>query len=202
MMRLLTIGVAMLILLGQAGPVPPALAAGPQDRVKATLDAVAGVFHDPTLQAPDAQAERKRRVRDIINDSFHFDEMAPVSLGPYWDRLTPVQQEEFVRLFGEFFGGVYSRLVLRFLGDRKTTYVSESVEGDRAIVETVLLGDRGERLSVEYQLVSRGGRWGMVDVRLDGVSLVTNYRSQFSKIIRTSTYDTLVERIRRKVGNP
>ena len=201
-MRLLTIGVVMLILVGQAGPVPPALAAGPHDRVKETLDAVAAVFHDPKLQAPDAEGERKRRVRDIIYDSFHFDEMAPAALGPYWERLTPAQQEEFVRLFGELFEGSYSRLVLRFLGDRKTTYVSESVEGDRAVVQTLLLGDKDERLPVEYRLASKGERWGIVDVVLDGVSLAMNYRSQFGKIIRTSTYDTLVQRIRRKVGSP
>lgn len=201
-MRVVTVGVAMLVLAGQAGPVRLALAAGPHDRVKETLDAVAAVFHDPKLQAPDAEDERKRRVRDIIYDSFHFDEMAPASLGPYWERLTPAQQEEFVGLFSALFEDSYNRLVLRFLGDRKTTYVSESVEGDRAIVQTLLLGGKDERLPVEYRLASKGERWGMVDVVLDGVSIAMNYRSQFGKIIRTSTYDTLVERIRRKVESP
>jgi phospholipid transport system substrate-binding protein len=68
------------------------------------------------------------------------------------------------------------------------------------VVRTKLTGGREEGLSVEYQLASKRGRWGVVDVRIDGVSLAMNYRSQFNKIIRTSSYDTLVQRMRKMEG--
>jgi phospholipid transport system substrate-binding protein len=177
----------------------PARAAGPQDRVQQTLAAVSGVLHDPKLEGADGQAERKRQVRTIIYDTFYFDEMARESLGPTWGRLTPAQQEEFVRLFGNLFENSYNRLVLRFLGDRQATFEGESIEGDHAVVRTTLRGGQEEQLSVEYHLVAKQGRWGVVDVHIDGVSLAMNYRAQFNKILRTSSYASLVERMASKV---
>jgi phospholipid transport system substrate-binding protein len=162
------------------------------------MAAVSAVLRDPALQGEEGQPERRRRVRKIIYDTFHFDEMARESLGPTWDRLTPVQQEEFVRLFGNLFEGSYNRLVLRFLGDRQATYDAESIDGDHAVVRTTLTGGKEERLSVEYQLAAKRERWGVVDVRIDGVSLAMNYRAQFTKILRTSSYENLVERMRSK----
>lgn len=190
---------AALAFLVHAPFVTPARAEGPQDRVRETIAAVSAVLHDPTLRGADGQAERQSRVRGIIFDTFHFDQMARESLGPYWDRLTPSQQAEFVPLFSTLFERSYNRLVLRFLGDRQTTYDGESVEGNRAIVRSTLIGGKDERLSVEYRLASRHQRWGVVDVLLDGVSLAMNYRAQFNKILRSSSYDTLVQRMRSKV---
>jgi phospholipid transport system substrate-binding protein len=183
-----------LTLLAQGSLSTPVLAAGPQDRVQETLSGVSTILRDPQLQA-----ERKRRVRTVIYDTFYFDEMARESLGSQWERLTPPQQEEFVRLFGQLFENSYNRLVLRFLGDRETNYLAESIHGDRAVVQTMLVGGKDERLTVEYRLASKGQRWGVVDVVLDGVSLAMNYRAQFGKILRTASHETLLERMRKKI---
>jgi len=191
--------VATLTILGQPPFLAPARAAGPQDRVQQTLAAVSAVLRDPKLQGADGQPERRARVRTIIYDTFYFDEMARESLGPAWGRLTPSQQEEFVRLFGNLFENSYNRLVLRFLGDRQATFDGESIDGDHAVVRTSLTGGKEEQLSVEYRLASKQGRWGVVDVRIDGVSLAMNYRAQFNKILRTSSYESLVERMVSKV---
>ncbi|MBI2000913.1 MAG: ABC transporter substrate-binding protein [candidate division NC10 bacterium] len=102
-------------------------------------------------------------------------------------------------LFADLFERSYNRLVLRFLGDRQTTFVAESVEGDRAVVQTTLIGGKDEQLSVEYRLASKHQRWEMTDVVLEGVSLAMNYRAQFNKILRNSSYDTLVRRMKGKV---
>ncbi len=190
---------AILALLSQAGLDTPVLAAGPQDRVQETLSGVSAVLRDPQLQGSAGQTERKKRVRTIIYDTFHFDEMARESLGPQWERLTPPQQEEFVRLFGDLFENSYNRLVLRFLGDRQSNYLAESIDGDRAVVQTILVGGKDEKLAVEYWLAMKDGRWGTVDVWLDGVSLAKNYRAQFGKILRNSSYETLVRRMKSKV---
>ena len=200
-LRVALILMTTLTILGHPPFLAPARAAGPQDRVQQTLAGVSAVLHDPKLQGADGQAERRERVRTIIYDTFYFDEMARESLGPQWERLTPPQQAEFVQLFGNLFEGSYNRLVLRFLGDRHATFEAESIDGDHAVVRTRLTGGKEEGLSVEYQLVSKRGRWGVVDVRIDGVSLAMNYRAQFNKIIRTSSYDTLVQRMRKMEGS-
>ena len=76
---------------------------------------------------------------------------------------------------------------------------AESVDGDRAVVRVLLVSPRDGTLPVEYRLGARGGQWTVEDVVVDGVSLAANYRAQFSRTIRTSSYETLVDRLRKPV---
>jgi phospholipid transport system substrate-binding protein len=177
----------------------PARGAEPQERVQATLNAVAAILDDPTLQGADKDSERKQRVRQIILEAFNFQEMAHESLGTYWEKLTAQQRDEFTGLFGNLFERSYNRLVLRFLGERSTVYGMESIQQERATVATTLVSKRDAKLPVDYQLVRHGEQWTIYDVVIDGVSLAMNYRAQFSKILRTSSYEVLVQRIKTKL---
>lgn len=192
--------IALIILTAwfAVSPVLPAHAAGPRDRVATMLTAIGGVLRDPAAQAADGKGTRERRVREAIFDTFHFDEMARISLGPHWQTLSPAQREEFVRVFGDFFERSYNRLILRFLGERATRYVEETVDGQLGVVKTVLESAKDERLPVTYRLAYKDERWGVVDVVLDGVSLATNYRVQFDKVLRGSSYQTLVRKMKAK----
>jgi phospholipid transport system substrate-binding protein len=194
-------GVALLvgILIALTGP-PSAWAAGPQERIREVLAAVAAVLDDPQLQGPDKERERTQRVRGIIHDAFAFEEMAREALGAQWARLTPQQREAFVPLFGDLFERSYNRLVLKFLPGRQTRYGAEAVAQGRASVQTTLVvPKRQEQLGVEYRLVEQAQRWAVYDVVVDGVSIAANYRAQFDKILRTSSYDALVQQIKRKL---
>jgi phospholipid transport system substrate-binding protein len=158
------------------------------------------VLDDPQLQGPDQERERTRRVRSIIHDAFAFEEMAREALGAHWARLTPQQREEFIPLFGDVFERSYNRLVVKFLPGRQTSYGKEAVEQERATVQTTLVVPKmQEQLGVEYRLIEKAQRWAVFDVVVDGVSIAGNYRAQFDRILRTSSYDSLVQQIKRKL---
>lgn len=176
-----------------------AWAGTPQERVRSTVDAVSAVLGDLQLQGADKERQRKDRVAQVIHETFDFNEMARESLGPHWTSLTPEQQAEFVPLFGSLFERSYDRLVLRFLGDSTTTYGAESTEGNRALVRTTIVRKKEDDLPVDYRLVYDGRTWAMSDVVVDGVSLAGNFRSQFDKTIRSSSYEALVQRIKTKL---
>jgi phospholipid transport system substrate-binding protein len=180
--------------------VQPAWSAEPQDHVQTTLEAVAAVLHDPAIQASHQQAERQQRVRTIIYSAFDFRAMAQETLGTQWPTLLPPQQDDFVSLFGALFERSYNRLIVRFLGERQTLYGAESLENKRAVVQTTLVSKNAAKLPVDYELVLREQRWAIADVVIDGVSLATNYRAQFAKILRTSSFETLVQRIKDKIA--
>jgi len=190
-----------LVLVGSIdlGLARPALGAGPQERVQATMNAVSATLKNPGLQGADKGGERKQWIRQIIFEAFDFQEMAREVLGAQWGKLTPQQREEFTELFGNLFERSYTRLVLRFLGERSTTYGTESIQQERATVTTTLTSQRDARLPVDYQLIQHGEQWKIYDVVIDGVSLAMNYRAQFSKILRTSSYEALVQRIKSKL---
>jgi phospholipid transport system substrate-binding protein len=191
---------ALLGLLVVFGAPFTAFAGAPQERVRQTLDAVSAVLKDPDLQGSAKERERRERVANVMHDSFDFAAMGKDSLGAHWASLTPVQQEEFVGLFGQLFERSYNRLVLRFLGDSTTTYGAESIQGDRAVVPTTLVRKNDDKLPVEYRLLPTGGGWKISDVVVDGVSLAGNFRSQFDKTIRTSSYDGLVQKLKAKLA--
>jgi phospholipid transport system substrate-binding protein len=202
--RKLLVRCLILGILALAGSLDFALArtvlgAGPQERVQATLNAVSAILQELILRGGEADQERKQRVRQIIYESFDFHEMARESLGTHWGTLTPPQRDEFIELFGSLFERSYNRLVLRILGERHTLYGTESIQEDRATVATTLVGKQDARLPVNYRLVRHREQWAIYDVAIDGVSLAMNYRAQFSKILRTSSYEMLVQRIRTKL---
>jgi phospholipid transport system substrate-binding protein len=138
-------------------------------------------------------------VRTIIYGAFDFREMAKETLGTQWPKVTPAQQDEFVSLFGTLFERSYNRMIVRFLGERQTLYGAESLDNKRAIVQTTLVSKNEAKLPVDYRLVSSEQRWAIADVVIDGVSLATNYRAQFAKILRTSSFETLMQRIKDKI---
>jgi len=189
--------ILVVALLVCSGVPAPAWAAAPEQAVRGLVGSASAIVADPALQGAARKAERRDRVARIIHDAFDFETMARESLGTQWGGLTPGQREEFTRLFAERFKSSYSLLVLQFLGERTTTYVGESIDGDRAIVRTLLVSQKDGTLPVEYRLGSRGARWAVEDVVVDGVSLAGNYRAQFSRIIRTSSYETLLSRLRK-----
>jgi phospholipid transport system substrate-binding protein len=190
---------ATLTLLVSVSLSTPVWAAGPEEAIHQLVAAVSAVLEDPGLQGSAKKVERRSRVAMIIHDAFDFENMAREALGPPWVALTAGQRTEFTQLFGDRFERSYSLLVLRFLGERTTTYVGESIDGQGAVVRTRLVSPTDGTLPVEYRLTSLGKRWTVTDVVVDGVSLTDNYRAQFNKIIRSSSYETLLRRMRKPV---
>src|SRR5947199_8865386 len=191
-----TLCIALLVAVAAA----PAVAGAPQQCVRQTLDAVSAVLDDPHLQGSSKERDRSERVAKVIHEWFDFRAMAPQSLGSHWANLTPEQRDRLVGLFAQLFERSYDRLVLRFLGGSAATYGAESVDAGRATVKTVLLQKGGDELPVDYRLTADRGAWKLYNLVVDGVSLAGNFRAQFDKTIRASSYDALVQRIETKLA--
>ena len=187
------------LLLGSLVPASARSAeAAPTDQVRDTMETARGILDDPALQGPDKEAARRQKVRKLIAARFNYAEMAARSLDSHWDKLTAQQRRTFVDLFGELFERSYSRMVLDSLPERQVLYSGETVNGSRAVVNTLIVDKRGDRMPVDYQLQRPESQWEMFDVVIDGVSIVATYRSQFNKVIETSSFEDLVKRMRVK----
>ena len=145
---------------------------------------------------PDGSA-RRAAVRQAANRLFDFEETAKRALGPHWQQRTPAEHEEFVRLFSDLLEAAYVGKIDLYQGE-KITYVGETVDGDQATVKTRIVTKQGNEVPVDYRLLREMDGWRVYDVIIEGVSLVANYRTQFNKIIQTSSYDDLVKRMRAK----
>jgi phospholipid transport system substrate-binding protein len=176
-----------------------ATAGEPTDLVRQTTDQVLKILEDPQFQAPNRQAERQERLHKIAEQVFDWQEMARRALAVHWRERTPQEQQEFVRLFRELVEGIYiNRLESAIQEKREIQYVGEQVEGSRATVKTNVLTRRNQQVPIEYRLSKVDGRWLIYDVFVEGISLVNNYRSQFNRIITSSSYNELVQKMKNK----
>jgi phospholipid transport system substrate-binding protein len=176
-----------------------ATAGEPTDLVRQTTDQVLKILEDPQFQAPNRQAERQERLHKIAEQVFDWQEMARRALAVHWRERTPQEQQEFVRLFRDLVEGIYiSRLESAIQEKREIQYVGEQVEGSRAAVKTNVLTRRNQQVPIEYRLSKVDGRWLIYDVFVEGISLVNNYRSQFNRIITSSSYNELVQKMKNK----
>ena len=169
-----------------------AVAGEPTDQVRRSVGEVLEIVQSQ----PDGPA-RRTAVCQAANRLFDFEETAKRALGPHWQQRTPAEHEEFVRLFSDLLEAAYVGKIDLYQGE-KITYVGETVDGDQATVKTRIVTKQGNEVPVDYRLLREMDGWRVYDVIIEGVSLVANYRTQFNKIIQTSSYDDLVKRMRAK----
>jgi phospholipid transport system substrate-binding protein len=171
-------------------------AAGPAtDVVRDTVDRVLKIANDQALSEP----QRRARIKQVILKSFGFEEMARQSMGRHWNDLSAGQRTEFVSLFTDLLERTYINDIEAYKEGQEIHYGAERVDGDQIEVPSTVLTEARDRIPVNYRLVKSGNGWQVYDLVVDGVSLVQNYRSQFSHIIEQQGYSTLLKRIRAKV---
>jgi len=192
--RSLRLALAALLVLGSAHG---AWAATATEQLKSAIDRVVMTLDNPALKGDAKVLERRTAVRKIANEIFDFQEIARRSLGRYWLPLSEAQRAEFVGLFGDLLERSYIAKIDLY-GGEKIVYSGERVEGDLAAVSTKIMTKNGTEVPVDYRLFRRGERWMIYDVSVEGISLVSNYRTQFNKIIQTSGYSSLVEKMKTK----
>jgi len=172
-----------------------ALAGAPTDQIKGAIDQVIGTIEDPALKQPSMAEERRAAIRKQAEGLFDFTETAKRALGRHWPELSDVQQREFASLFTELLERSYINRIEQYGGER-IVYTGDSIEGDTATVRTKFITKQGTEIPVDYRLLRRGDRWLAYDVFVEGISLVSNYRTQFDRILRTASYSELVRRMR------
>lgn len=180
--------------------VPATLHAGlPADQVRMTVDQVLEILNDPELKSKSAKEERRNRLRQVIYPRFDFAEMARRSLGSTWQRISSGEREEFLKLFTQLLEDAYVRNIESYSGE-KVLYGREIQEQEFAEVDTKIVTERGEEFAINYKLHLRDGDWKVYDVMIENVSIVNNYRSQFSRLLARSSFAELLDKIRDKLA--
>ena len=191
--RALVLAAALSLVVGPN----PAWAGAPTDQLRAQIDRTVKILDDPELKKDGKQRERRGAVRQVANDIFDFSETAKRSLARHWAPRTPAEREEFVQLFTDLLERSYISKI-ELYGGEKIRFVGEAVDTDGAVVRTRLVTKQGTEIPIDYRMLSRGDKWLVYDVLIEGVSLISNYRTQFNKIITTSSYQELVKRMKSK----
>ncbi len=175
----------------------PSWGASPTVEVRTTVDEVVRIVADKELKKPHNEQKRRKALKGAIGLLFDHGEMAKRSMGQNWKEISPLQQKEFTDLFATLLENSYAGKIESY-NNEKIVYLKEVVEGEYAEVKSRIVTAKRDEFSLEYRLLREGERWKVYDVVIEGVSLVSNYRSQFNKIIKSQGYPELVKRLKVK----
>ena len=173
-----------------------AWAGPPTDQLREAIDRVIKILRDPELKGDQNLDQRRTAVALAARAIFDFGEMSRRSLARHWENRTPAEQEEFVHLFTALIRRSYMAKVDRDDAARMITYRGETADAHHAVVQTTVSLNNGRELAVDYRMHNPRDAWRVYDLSIDGNSMVSSYRAQFNRVIRSSSYEALVARLK------
>ena len=163
--------------------------------LRGTIDQVLKIVSDKNLQKDPTL--RREKLRQTIALRFNYKQMVMRSLAKNYNERSDEEREEFTGLFKKLLENSYASKIENYQNET-INYVDEKIKGNYAMVRTQIVRKDGV-IDVDYKMLKNNGQWLVYDFVIEGVSLIRNYRSQFSKIISTESYEALVSKLRKKI---
>ncbi len=173
-----------------------AFAAPPLDTIKTQVERALEVLRDPALKAESMKATKEKKIWEILDGIFDYNELSKRTLAQNWKRFSPDQQAEFTRLFGKLLGTVYMDRIVAYK-DEKVAFGKVTNLSDKT-VEVQSEVKSAKPIPINYRMISENGEWKIYDVVIEGVSLVQNYRTQFREILTNKSPEDLLKTLREK----
>jgi phospholipid transport system substrate-binding protein len=165
-----------------------------KEQLQGTMDRVIEVLR--TIRGPEDIDKNRSSLRQILLTRFDFAAMAQKSLGNRWNDLKG-NEKEYVSAFTDFVENSYMSTLGSYRGE-KIFYDRDQANGASAEVDTRVVGGQGDPIKIGYKLLLTGEQWMVYDAVVDDVSIVGNYRSQFARILKTSSLEELIQNLRAK----
>jgi phospholipid transport system substrate-binding protein len=162
---------------------------------RGTIDEVLRIVGDKNLEK--VPKLRREKLRQVIGLRFNYKQMVMRSLAKTYNERSDKEREEFTGLFKKLLENSYASKIENYQKET-INYVEEKIKGNYALVRTQIVRKDGV-IDVDYKMLKDNGQWLVYDFVIEGVSLIRNYRSQFSKIISTESYGALVSKLSKKI---
>lgn len=177
-----------------------AAAQSPLSVIQSGTEKAIGILHSSQSGQAPALHQRKGEILATVGEYFNFDEMSKRALGRPWKDQSPEKRQEFVKLFKQLLINTYASRLESYTGaNERIVYGSEKIDGDYALVDSHITINGNQNVELDYRLRQEDGHWKVYDVVVEGISLVDNYRGQFSSILSNESFDGLLKKLREKV---
>jgi phospholipid transport system substrate-binding protein len=195
--RAAALALAATIALG-ASPAPASAAeAEARSFVQQTIDTVLGILRDKSIPLE----QKKNQVESLAYQRFDFELMSRLVLARNWEKFSPQQRTDFVDAFKKHLSATY-RDTLNTFRDETIEIASSRVEKNQDVTVMTLVKGAADTTKVDYRLRNTGQGWRGIDVIIEGVSLVQNFRSQAQEIVSAEGPDGLIQKLRAKQLKP
>ncbi len=179
-----------------------ALANNPADAQKtleASVSRILNYLKDPGYANPSTRQSLNNSIKNEVYAIFDFSEFSKRTVGAHWKKFNGAQQQAFNDAFAALLFATYLDSFQGYNGE-VISYngLITGDNGSRAEVRTSIKLKNGRSVPINYRMLPKGGAWRVYDVLIEGVSLVKNYRSQFSSIMEKATPEELTARVRER----
>ncbi|MGE0084802.1 MAG: phospholipid-binding protein MlaC [Desulfococcaceae bacterium] len=171
---------------------------GPMDQVKVPIEKGIALLKDPQYTAADKKELQREKIWELVKEAFDFKLISMRSLARSWRDFNAKQQEEFIAEFTELLRNTYIDKIQGEFHNEEIVFLNQDmISEDKAVVKSKILRGKVE-IPMDYSMHFHGGKWWIYDINIEGVSLVSNYRSQFKNILEKEKPDQLIQRLKEK----
>ena len=171
----------------------------PINAVQVHINKVLDVLRDKSIKEESATSIRKERIRNISNDMFDYTELSKRTMGQNWKKLSVTEQNEFIKLYKQILENAYINKLLNYKDEQVVFTKEKKLAEKNAEVYTKVITKTVE-IPIDYRLVLKDNGWKVYDISIEGVSLVSNYRTQFKEILMNKSSGEFLEVLRKKVS--
>lgn len=170
---------------------------GPKQVVEKAVDGVVQVLKTRAHPDKALTSEDRDAIRKAVEGYFDFREMAKRSLGRPWRDIDEQQRQEFVKVFRELLERSYGNRLSEY-HDQTIHYGEVLVKGRRAIVDSEVV-DADRKTPVRYALHHTDEGWRVYDIKIEGISLVSTFRTDFQGVVEKSGFKGLMSSLKDRV---
>lgn len=173
----------------------------PMETLKGPIDQIISILNDASFTGSDKRAAQRDKIWQIARPVFNFDEISRRAIGKPWIKFSQDEKSRFSSIFSEFLGSTYIDKLQGEFNNEQIDFDKELVKGKKALVRT-RLRRKSLEIPIDYRMHQVDGAWRIYDILVDnGVSLVKNYRVQFTSILKNGTPAQLIERLEKKLAS-
>ena len=174
----------------------PIIQAGDVEDINSMVKKKVSVIFDLLGKQDIEKNERNEKIVGELNEIMDFKLAAYLSLGKHWKKISKTQKKEFVETFQQYINNYIVEKIDLYTNQKIDIGDSKIVKKGRAELEIGILSG-GETLQVNFKLrKNKKKEWRVYDVDIEGVSLITTFRSQFSGVLKNSSFEELLEKLK------
>ncbi len=174
----------------------------PTEQVRDSTNKLLAVFEDPYFSEDSRSDERRERIIEVADERIDWYALCRSCLGRHWTKRTKEEKKEFINLLSEFLQYNYANLIINnFTNLKEIKYLKERVDERFAYVRIEIIDEEDVIYPLGYRLINKADSedWEVIDINIEGVGMVKNYRIQFDDIIRKSSFDELIQKLKSRI---
>ena len=151
---------------------------------------------DLLVRQPGSDAERVDRLRQILTSNFDLRTIGRAVLGPSWKSADETQRAAYLKTFEDYVVATYSLRVKDYSGETFEVVKETPIDERDSLVATRIVRPNKAPLLVDYRVRSAGGAYSVVDVMVEGISMLTSQRQEFAAVVQRNGIDGLISQLR------